>query len=97
MRYEAARACGELQARESVSGLAELIDDPDREVQEAALWALGQVGGRAARQLLEKCYREGDEATRDAAEAALEELEFLYGQFDFPFYILPEDAADASS
>jgi HEAT repeat protein len=96
MRYEAARACGELQARIAVPRLAELIDDPDREVQEAAIWALGQVGGDAARRLLEKCYREGDETTRIAAEAALEELEFLHGQFDFPFYELAEGADDAS-
>jgi HEAT repeat protein len=97
MRYEAARACGELQARVAVSRLAELIDDPDREVQEAALWALGQVGGDAARRLLKTCCEDGNAATRIAAEAALEELEFLYGQFDFPFYVLPEDAADASA
>ncbi len=96
MRYEAARACGELQARTAVPRLAELINDPDPEVQEAAIWALGQIGGDAARRLLEICYREGDQATRTAAEAALEELEFLHGQFDFPFYELAEDADDAA-
>jgi HEAT repeat protein len=88
MRYEAARACGELEARMAVSRLSELIDDPDREVQEAALWALGQAGGEQARRLLEKCYYEGDEITRGAAEAALAELEFMYGELDFPFYEL---------
>lgn len=94
MRYEAARACGELQARVAVPRLAQLIDDPDREVQEAALWALGQAGGDTARRLLQTCYEEGDENTRSAAEAALEELEFLYGQFDFPFYVFGEGEAD---
>jgi HEAT repeat protein len=86
MRYEASRACGELEAREAVPKLSELIDDPDREVQEAALWALGQIGGDEARQLLQTCCQEGDEVTRSAAEAALEELEFMHGQFDFPFH-----------
>lgn len=86
MRYEAARACGELQAGEAVSRLADLVDDPDREVQEAALWALGQTGGDEARRLLEHCYRQGDEVVRSAAEAALQELEFLHGQLDFPLY-----------
>jgi HEAT repeat protein len=96
MRYEAARACGELEARAAVSRLAELIDDPDREVQEAALWALGQVGGDEARAVLQSCCDEEDEVVRTAAEAALEELEFYHGQFDFPFYVVGDDEADAS-
>lgn len=88
MRYEAARACGELQARAALPRLAELIDDPDRDVQEAALWALGQTGGDAARRLLKRCLEEGDDVTRIAAEAALEELEFFSGQFDLPFHAI---------
>jgi HEAT repeat protein len=95
MRYEAARACGELQARAAVPRLAKLIEDPDREVQEAALWALGQAGGDAARRRLQTCYEEGDEATRSAAEAALEELDFLYGQFDFPVHAFGEKGPDS--
>jgi HEAT repeat protein len=94
MRYEAARACGELEARQAVSRLAELIDDPDREVQEAALWALGRTGGRQARRLLQRCFDEGDEVTRRAAEAALEHLDMMFGQLDFPFYSLEDLEAD---
>lgn len=90
-RYEAARACGELEARVATPRLAVLIGDPDREVQEAALWALGQIGGDEARRLLQTCCQEGDEVTRSAAEAALVELD-MYGQLDFPFYAL--DQAD---
>lgn len=94
MRYEAARACGELQSQEIIPRLAQLIDDPDREVQEAALWALGQCGGDQARRLLETCCREGDEATRGAAEAALQGLDFLHGQFEFPSYALDDVEPD---
>lgn len=79
LRYEAARACGELQLREAVPELEELTDDADPEVQEAALWALGQIGGDKARQILERYCLAEDEATRTAAEAALDELEFLHG------------------
>jgi hypothetical protein len=79
LRYEAARACGELQLSEAVSELEELADDADREVQEAALWALGQIGGEKARQILERYCHTQDEATRTAAEAALDELEFMHG------------------
>ncbi|MCP4538262.1 MAG: HEAT repeat domain-containing protein [Chloroflexi bacterium] len=79
LRYEAARACGELQLREAVPELEELAEDADPEVQEAALWALGQVGGEEARQILERYCRAKDEASRTAAEAAMDELEFLHG------------------
>jgi len=79
LRYEAARACGELQLGEAVPELEELIDDSDPEVREAALWALGQIGGSRAREVLEYYCDAEDEATRVAAEAALDELEFLHG------------------
>ncbi len=82
LRYEAARACGELQLIEAVSELAELAEDADPEVQEAALWALGQIGGDQARKILEHYCTVEDEATQAAAEAALDELEFLYGDLD---------------
>jgi len=96
MRYEAARACGELEARVAVPRLAALIDDPDREVQEAALWALGQAGGDAARRVLLRCCDEGDEAFRSAAATALEELEIMYGQLDFPFHAVDDVESDLS-
>jgi HEAT repeat protein len=79
MRYEAARACGELQISDTVTDLAELTEDVDPEVQEAALWALGQIGGDKAREILQRYCESECEATRVAAEAALDELEFLYG------------------
>jgi HEAT repeat protein len=79
MRYEAARACGELELRDAVTDLEELTDDVDPEVQEAAIWALGQIGGDQARQILERHCSAADEAIRTAAEAALSELEFLHG------------------
>jgi HEAT repeat protein len=79
MRYEAARACGELQLSGAVGMLDELTEDADAEVQQAAIWALGQIGGDRAREILEHYCNAGDEALRSAAEAAIEEFEFLHG------------------
>ncbi|NLE99628.1 MAG: HEAT repeat domain-containing protein, partial [Anaerolineales bacterium] len=79
MRYEGARACGEIGIDEAVPELEELADDVDPEVQEAALWALGQIGGSRARQVLERYALSENEAAREAAEAALAEFEFLHG------------------
>jgi len=85
MRYEATRACGELAAREAVSEIIELTEDVDIEVQETALWALGQIGGNQARQTL-KCYTQSEnEALREAAIDALNELEFFHGDLDSLF------------
>jgi HEAT repeat protein len=85
MRYEAARACGELQVSEAVSMLEELTEDTDTEVQEAAIWALGQIGGDRAREILEHYCHVGDEALRSAAEAAIEEFKFLHGDLEDVF------------
>ncbi|MGD2178239.1 MAG: HEAT repeat domain-containing protein [Anaerolineae bacterium] len=82
MRYEAARACGELQLSEAVDMLEELTGDADAEVQQGAIWALGQVGGERAREILEHYCRVGDEALQSAAEAAIEEFEFLHGDLE---------------
>ena len=50
IRFEAARACGELEVSEAVPKLIELIDEvDDAEVQEMSIWALGRIGGQVAR------------------------------------------------
>lgn len=79
MRYEAARACGELELRDAVDGLIELLEDGDGELQEVALWALGQIGGSEAKRTLKRYSRSQNPALRSAAQDALDELNFLYG------------------
>lgn len=93
MRYEAARACGELQLRDAVSDLEDLADDADAEVQSAALWALGQIDSERAREILEYYCCVENEAARDAAKSALEEWKFLYGDLSAiikPFFGEPD-------
>lgn len=91
MRYEAARACGELQLSDAVSMLDELTEDTDTEVQEAAIWALGQIGGDRAREILEHYCQVSDEALRSAAEAAVTEFEFLHGDLEDVFADLAKE------
>jgi HEAT repeat protein len=89
LRYEAARACGELESVSAIPQLAELLADQDREVQEASIWALGQIGGQKARQILEAHYEtvdRGDDALREATEEALSELALASGAVQFPLY-----------
>jgi HEAT repeat protein len=92
MRYEAAMACGELELTTAIPLLAILVNDADREVLEAAIWALGQIGGNESRRILYDCYREDDEFLCEAVEEALEHLEFMRG---FPAISL-DDLPDIS-
>ena len=79
MRYEAVRAAGEMMLRNAVSLVIELVDDSDAEVRIMAVWALGQIGGKQARTVIERLIKSEDEAMVMAAEEALSELEFAKG------------------
>jgi hypothetical protein len=83
MRFEAARASGELEYLPAVRALSRLTEDVDDEVQKAAVYSLGQIGGDAARQALIKVLESDYEYLHDIAEDALDELEFKSGNLDF--------------
>jgi HEAT repeat protein len=77
LRYEAAHAVGELgeDGRALLPKLTPLLNDGDSEVALEAIWALGQVGGENAKRMLQQIRKDNDEARRQAAIEALEELE----------------------
>jgi len=91
MRYEAARAAGEIGLKQAVGHVIRLLNDPDSEVRQMAAWALGQIGGPQARRALKICESSQDEALRDAAEEALGELDFASAPLDM-FYVEPAQA-----
>jgi HEAT repeat protein len=94
LRFEAARACGELEAGKAVQKLIELVEqDPDLEVQEMAIWALGRIGGPAAREALEMYVESDVEALALAAEEAIDELN-LFGGDDLLMYDFDPDDWD---
>jgi len=92
MRYEATRAAGELEARAAVGTLARLLDDPDRQVQEMVIWALGQIGGKRARSLLAELAAGVDADLAEVAADALEELEWMHAERDLPLYVFDPHA-----
>jgi HEAT repeat protein len=75
-----------LELRRAVPALIALAKGSDREVQEMALWALGQIGGEKARRALLAFCQSEDEVLAEGAEEALSELEFGKGIFEIPIY-----------
>jgi HEAT repeat protein len=96
LRFEAARACGELELTQTVPRLGDMaFNDPDAEVQQAAVSALGSIGGREARRLLESCYDSDDEALSNAAAEALDEIDLLGEGLSIPLFDeMDEDTDD---
>ena len=87
LRFEAARACGELETQSAVPKLVEMsTNDLDREVQQAAVWALGRIGGRAAREALEDFFESDDEVLSQAAAEALDEMDMLSESVSIPLF-----------
>lgn len=76
LRYEAARAAGEMaeEGRGLLGKLLPLLNDGDTEIALAAIWALGQIGGDRARKALKQLAKSGDETRSQAAAEALDEL-----------------------
>ncbi len=75
MRYEAARAAGEIELRAALPRLANLAFEDDRQIQEMAIWALGEIGGRVANQVLTQLAALADETGDDELAAAVEEAQ----------------------
>ena len=75
IRFEAARASGEMGGEAAVPSLVLLLDDDDHEVQEASIMALGKIGGQEARQTLQQLSKSHDPRIKEAVKSALTELE----------------------
>src|SRR4030042_3924787 len=60
LRFEAARACGELESKEAMPRLIELIRDEDAQVRLDAIDALGGIGGQQAKKALQDCLGDAD-------------------------------------
>jgi len=85
LQYEAVRAAGEFgaQAERLLPKALPLVDSQDTEVALAAIWALGQIGGDAARRTLQRLTRSEKPALQEAAQEALAELDLDNTSFSF--------------
>lgn len=79
MRFEAARAAGELEDERCVRPLVPLLVDPDPEVRLAVIASLGSIGGPTARRALEYAAKNGDDVAKSAAAEVLGEMSLSDG------------------
>jgi len=94
MRYEAALASGELALRQAVPLLIRLMYDADSQVREAAIHALGQIGGSEAKEALLAAYDDAGDDARTAIDDALAEHALADGDLDLLLYETDGDLGD---
>ena len=80
--YEAAKAAGELLLRSSIDRLIDLMLTDDREIRDAAIWSLGEIGGRTAQNALTNLVKTTeDEDLIEALEDAIANAQLVEGDF----------------
>jgi HEAT repeat protein len=73
MRYEAARATGEIGDVRAIPGLATAAIDEDSEVRQEAIMALGKIGGIGSERVLRRLQESAPASDQDAIAEALGE------------------------
>jgi hypothetical protein len=98
LRFEAARASGELEIKRAVPALVDLLTDSSQDVQIGAIRSLGQIGGPVARRALELMVESDDEVLAQEAEDALGELQLVSSEdwlvYDLESGELSQDVTD---
>jgi HEAT repeat protein len=91
VRTEAARAAGELEIRDAVDQLLEMIYDDDESTRHASIWSLSQIGGEGVEEAFEALYDEiDDDEEIEFLESAVENLSFTDSLNVLPFFDLAD-------
>ncbi|MBN1267771.1 MAG: HEAT repeat domain-containing protein [Anaerolineales bacterium] len=95
IRLETVRSAGELELREAVEDLIELLDDVDRQIHLAAIWSLAQIGGDNIQEIFLHILSDCEDIEEaDLLEDALDLLEFNAGSGDFLLLDLEHEPDD---
>jgi HEAT repeat protein len=97
LRNEAARAAGELEIKEAVGLLIDLLEDANDEVRSSATWSLGLIGGDHARTALSELQATTlvDDPISEILQDALDHIDFLDGTPDLLLLDIDPDDEDA--
>ena len=92
IRFEAARSAGELEIKDAVRDLMELLDDTDEDTRLAATWSLSQIGGEGVKKTLEKQLKAAN--SHEEAKIAQDALDNLLFNEDMELFGLLEFSDD---
>ncbi len=98
VRQEAVWSSGELELKQAVPTLIDMLEEPNRDLLIMIIQSLGRIGGPIARQALELVAESEDEEIAEEAEDALSELLFNEGEdwLEYEFNAAALDEADDS-
>jgi HEAT repeat protein len=92
IRMEAARAAGELEVREAVDSLIDLLQDVNDAIRLAAIWGLAELGGESAlNALIELGEQSEDSELQDVIQEAIDYLTFIEGSRNLLLFDFDED------
>lgn len=94
IRFEAVRAAGELQLEDAVPQLGLLLHDSQADVQEMAVWSLGEIGNTDSRRFLQDRLETADEELTELIEDAMANADVSTGLSDFSLLDFGEDDED---
>ena len=97
LRHESVVAVGELEIKEALEDIIELVDDVDQNVHRAVLWSLSQLGGTRAADILADLYNAAEDGEElELLEDALDNLAFINGTRDILLFDF-DDEEDPSN
>lgn len=83
LRLESVVAVGELELKEAIPEIVELVEDVDDRIRRASIWSLSQLGGSRAADTLAELYNSVDDGEElQLIEDAFDNLAFVNGTRD---------------
>ncbi|NDJ54406.1 MAG: HEAT repeat domain-containing protein [Chloroflexi bacterium] len=96
MRFQACQAAGEMLLVDAVPQLITLAQSSDIEIRQAAIWALGEIGGDQATDFLQRLADDEDDPDLlEEIEEALQMASLSVGEL--AMFVFSEDDLDADS